>query len=62
MFGLGLTEMILIGGLLLLLLGPATSRRLLARVRTLWADYTRLRSAARNPLDHLLQPKDDPPL
>lgn len=61
MFGLGLTEMIIIGGLLLLLFGPATSRRLFDRARTLWSDYQRLRSAARNPLDHLLKPKDGPP-
>jgi len=61
MFGLGLTEMVLIGGLLLLLLGPATSRRLLALARRLWTDYTRLRSAARTPLDHLIGPKNDRP-
>ena len=61
MFGLGLTELLIIGVLVVLLLGPATSRRLFDRARDLWSNYRRLRDAARNPLDHLTRPKDDPP-
>lgn len=61
MFGLGLTELIVIGVVVVLLLGPATSRRLFHRVRDLWSNYQRMRDAARNPLDHLTRPKDDPP-
>ena len=61
MFGLGLTELIIIGVLVVLLLGPATSRRLFKRARTLWSDYRRLREAARNPLSHLTRSKDNPP-
>ena len=44
MFGLGLTELLIIGALVVLLLGPATSRRLFNRARTLWDDYRRLRA------------------
>jgi Sec-independent protein translocase protein TatA len=61
MFGLGLTELLIIGALVVLLLGPATSRRLFTRARTLWTDFRRLRVAARNPLSHLTRPKNDPP-
>ncbi len=61
MFGLGLTELLIIGALVVLLLGPATSRRLFTRARSLWTDFRRLRTAARNPLSHLTRPKNDPP-
>lgn len=53
MFGFGLTEMIVIGVLLMLVLGPATSRRLFTSGKKLWGDYRRLRAAVRNPLSVL---------
>ncbi len=55
MFGLGLTEMIAIGVLLVLVLGPATSRRLFGQGKKFWTDYRRIRSAVKNPLG-LLDP------
>jgi Sec-independent protein translocase protein TatA len=53
MFGFGLTEMIVIGVLLVLVLGPATSRRLFTSGKKLWGDYRRIRSAVRDPVGSL---------
>lgn len=61
LFGLGPLELLVIGALLVLLLGPRASRRLFERGRRHWHDFRRLRRTVKNPLGALLDDSDDPP-